>query len=206
MATGVSPDAAAGGPARAMELTIGGMTCASCAARVEKKLNKLDGVSATVNYATGTARVRFPAAMPATELISAVEQAGYTAALPLPAPGGRPPGDPPPEGIPSPQTPLGQRLLVSLALAVNIKASVFITSISFAIYLAARLAGPLLRDRRQQYRGTRGAQPHDGAYPRYAAGPTGTRVGTAMPRSGEPPEQMGRHIPSGLGWPGEPPD
>ena len=43
------------------ELRIGGMTCASCAARVEKKLNRLDGVTATVNYATETARVTFPA-------------------------------------------------------------------------------------------------------------------------------------------------
>jgi P-type Cu+ transporter len=87
--TGASPAAAPGGAVRAVELTIGGMTCASCAARVEKKLGKLDGVSATVNFATGTARVSFPAAMPATELISVVEQAGYTAAVPVP--GGRPP-------------------------------------------------------------------------------------------------------------------
>ena len=69
----VSPAAAPGSAVRAVELAIGGMTCASCAARVEKKLNKLNGVSATVNFATGTARVNFLAAMPATELISAVE-------------------------------------------------------------------------------------------------------------------------------------
>ena len=50
-----------GGPGGSVELAIGGMTCASCAARVEKKLNKLDGVTATVNFATETARVRFPA-------------------------------------------------------------------------------------------------------------------------------------------------
>ena len=84
MVTGVSPAAAPEGAVRAVELAIGGMTCASCAARVEKKLSKLDGVTATVNFATGTARVRFPAALPATELISVVEQAGYTAALPAP--------------------------------------------------------------------------------------------------------------------------
>ena len=89
MVTGVSPAAAPGGAVRAVELAIGGMTCASCAARVEKKLSKLDGVSATVNYATGTARVSFPAALPATELISVVEQVGYTAILPAP------PGEPP---------------------------------------------------------------------------------------------------------------
>ena len=90
-ARGASPAAAPGGAVRAVELTIGGMTCASCAARVEKKLSRLDGVTATVNFATGTARVSCPAAMPATELLSAVEQAGYTAALPA-LPGGEPAG------------------------------------------------------------------------------------------------------------------
>ena len=82
--TGASPAAAPGGAVRAVELTIGGMTCASCAARVEKKLSKLDGVSATVNFATGTARVRFPAELPVTDLVTVVEQVGYTAALPAP--------------------------------------------------------------------------------------------------------------------------
>ena len=55
------------------------MTCAACAVRIEKKLNKLDEVRATVNYATASARVTAPAAMPAAELIAAVERAGYTA-------------------------------------------------------------------------------------------------------------------------------
>ncbi len=49
-------------PAAEVELLIGGMTCASCAARVEKKLNRMDGVTATVNYATEKARVSYPAA------------------------------------------------------------------------------------------------------------------------------------------------
>ena len=52
----VAPD----GSGHSVELVIGGMTCASCAARVEKKLNKLDGVTATVNFATETARVSYP--------------------------------------------------------------------------------------------------------------------------------------------------
>ena len=56
-----TPAGAAGGAIRSAELVIGGMTCASCAARVEKKLNKLDGVTATVNFATETAPVTFPA-------------------------------------------------------------------------------------------------------------------------------------------------
>jgi P-type Cu+ transporter len=63
------------------ELTIGGMTCASCAARIERKLNGLDGVSAAVNFATETARVTFPATVTAEDLVSAVERAGYTAVL-----------------------------------------------------------------------------------------------------------------------------
>ncbi|MGH3250332.1 MAG: heavy-metal-associated domain-containing protein, partial [Trebonia sp.] len=64
------------------DLVIGGMTCASCAARVEKKLNRIDGVTATVNLATETARVSFPNALPVADLIAAVERTGYTAALP----------------------------------------------------------------------------------------------------------------------------
>ena len=70
------------GSGRSVELAIGGMTCASCAARVEKKLNKIDGVTATVNLVTETARVSFPGTVSPDELVMAVEQAGYTAALP----------------------------------------------------------------------------------------------------------------------------
>jgi zinc/manganese transport system permease protein len=85
--------------------------------------------------------------------------------------------------------------------ASNVKASVFITSVSFAIYLAARLAGPLLRDRRRRDRGTRRPQPHEVASPRYAADSADTSA-AGMPRGGKPPEQLDRHVPSGLGWPG----
>jgi Cu+-exporting ATPase len=67
-----------------VELDITGMTCASCAARIEKKLNKLDGVQASVNYATERALVSFDAAVPITDLITAVENAGYGAAVPTP--------------------------------------------------------------------------------------------------------------------------
>ena len=62
-----------------MDLAIEGMTCASCATRVEKQLTKLDGVTATVNLATETATVSFPAALNAGDLIAAVGQAGYRA-------------------------------------------------------------------------------------------------------------------------------
>ena len=72
------------------------MTCAACAVRIEKKLNRLDEVRATVNYATASARVTAPAAMPVAELIAAVERAGYTARSTAAAPGERPgaPSDP----------------------------------------------------------------------------------------------------------------
>ncbi|MGB6572632.1 MAG: heavy metal translocating P-type ATPase [Trebonia sp.] len=73
---------AAGPGIRETVLTIEGMTCAACAARVQKKLNGLQGVSAAVNYATGTARVTTPAGLPAQELVAAVERAGYTAREP----------------------------------------------------------------------------------------------------------------------------
>ena len=66
------------------DLVIGGMTCASCATRVEKKLNRLDGVTATVNLATETARVSFPGSLQVADLIAVVERTGYTAALPAP--------------------------------------------------------------------------------------------------------------------------
>ena len=64
---------------REIELLVEGMTCAACAARVEKKLGKLDGVRAAVNYATATALVTAPAGMPVQALTAAVAQAGYTA-------------------------------------------------------------------------------------------------------------------------------
>ncbi len=67
-----------------VELTVGGMTCASCAMRIEKRLNRLEGVTATVNYATERARVDFPAGVEPAQLIAAVEAIGYQAALPVP--------------------------------------------------------------------------------------------------------------------------
>ena len=70
-----------------LELPIAGMTCASCANRVERRLNKLDGVTATVNYATEKARVQFdPGAVAAADLVGAVEAAGYAATLPSSTP------------------------------------------------------------------------------------------------------------------------
>lgn len=70
-----------------VELQIGGMTCASCANRIEKKLNKLDGVTASVNYATEKARVSGPAGLDPQVLIAEVEKTGYTASVPKPTAG-----------------------------------------------------------------------------------------------------------------------
>lgn len=70
--------------APSVELEIGGMTCASCAMRIEKKLNRLDGVVATVNYATEKAKVQIPEGYDPALLVAEVEKTGYTAALPAP--------------------------------------------------------------------------------------------------------------------------
>ncbi|MFH9040059.1 heavy metal translocating P-type ATPase [Streptomyces sp. NPDC017966] len=75
---------AAGQPALSeVELLIGGMTCASCAARVEKKLNRMDGVTATVNYATEKARITYPPGTEIADLITTVVRTGYTAEEPV---------------------------------------------------------------------------------------------------------------------------
>ncbi|MEU1473557.1 heavy metal translocating P-type ATPase, partial [Streptomyces sp. NPDC005761] len=83
------------------ELTIGGMTCASCAARVEKKLNRMDGVTATVNYATEKARVAYGPGTGLADLIATVEKTGYTA-KPAPRPAPTPAAPTPPAPLPAP--------------------------------------------------------------------------------------------------------
>src|SRR6185295_10538108 len=74
-------------PTERVELPISGMTCASCANRIERRLNKLDGVTASVNYATEKARVEFdPGAVAPERLLEAVQAAGYEATLPAAEP------------------------------------------------------------------------------------------------------------------------
>ncbi len=85
MSTTTTPDKLT--DARSVELVIGGMTCASCAARIEKKLNKLDGVTATVNYSTEKAKVTYAGSVTPDDLITTIEATGYTAALPAPKAG-----------------------------------------------------------------------------------------------------------------------
>ncbi|HEV2256243.1 MAG TPA: heavy metal translocating P-type ATPase [Streptosporangiaceae bacterium] len=128
---------ATGPGARAVELGIGGMTCASCAARIEKKLNKVEGVTATVNFATETAHVSFPAGVSTGDLISVVERTGYTAALPavLPAvlPASRPAGLEAAGGPSSADQAalLRPRLLVSLALAFPVVVLAMVPALQF---------------------------------------------------------------------------
>ena len=101
-------------PLSDVELAITGMTCASCANRNERKLNKLDGVSATVNYATEKAKVSFPVTVSTDDLLRTVEAAGYAAALPTP-----------PDEVAAAEPerdPLLQRLLVSTALSIPVVA------------------------------------------------------------------------------------
>ena len=106
------------GEVRTAELSIGGMTCASCAARIERRLSRLGHVTATVNFATQTARVRFPAAVDAADLIAAIEQAGYTATLSAAADGTQAAAEE--ERAAAEMARLRRRLLVSLALAVPV--------------------------------------------------------------------------------------
>src|SRR5436305_12248969 len=72
-------------PDNALRLELDGMTCASCATRIEKKLNKLDGVEATVNFATEQATVRCDVDTPVEQLVAAVESTGYGARAARPA-------------------------------------------------------------------------------------------------------------------------
>ncbi|PRX98060.1 heavy metal translocating P-type ATPase [Allonocardiopsis opalescens] len=121
-----------------VELVIGGMTCASCAMRVEKRLNKLDGVTASVNYATEKAQVVFDGPPLATEeLIAQVEKAGYTAALPAPpaAPAAEDAG--PAE---DPVRPLRDRLLVSAVLSAPVVAMAMVPALQFTYWQWASLA------------------------------------------------------------------
>ena len=117
-----------------VDLEIGGMTCASCATRIEKKLNRLDGVTATVNYATEKASVAAPEGYDPAVLIAEIEKAGYTAALPARAQDAEPDaaGDPELDG-------LRTRLWVSVALTVPVIAMAMIPALQFTYWQWASL-------------------------------------------------------------------
>lgn len=130
--------------ATSVELEIGGMTCASCAMRIEKKLNRLDGVTATVNYATEKASVTVPAGVDTALLIAEVEKTGYTAVVPAPpAPAGaESDGEEPDREL----TALRQRLIASVVLTVPVIAMAMIPALQFTYWqwLSLALAGPVI--------------------------------------------------------------
>ncbi|WP_336320848.1 heavy metal translocating P-type ATPase [Streptomyces lavendofoliae] len=136
-----TPTTTTPGPAAEVELAIGGMTCASCAARVEKKLNRMDGVTATVNYATEKAKVTYAGGVRVADLIATVEATGYTAREPAP---------------PEPQDrqeepadelrPLRQRLITAVVLSVPVVAMAMVPAlqIEFWQWLSLTLAAPVV--------------------------------------------------------------
>src|SRR5215470_11095119 len=109
-----------------IELPISGMTCASCANRVERRLNKLDGVTASVNYATETASVDYDPAVEVEQLVAAVEAAGYAAVVPASGPEAEAAA---PESDPA--AGLRRRLVLSALLAVPVLAMSMIPALQF---------------------------------------------------------------------------
>lgn len=128
-----------------VELAISGMTCASCANRIERKLNKLEGVEATVNYATEKAKVSVPVGYDPALLIAEVESAGYTAIVPAPEPrrdtseGGHVADDPD-------LVSLRGRLIGSIVLTVPVIAMAMVPVLQFTYWQWASLAlaGPVI--------------------------------------------------------------
>ncbi len=125
--------------ANSVELEIGGMTCASCANRIEKTLNRIDGVTATVNYATEKARVDLPDGFDPATLIAQVEDIGYSAVLPAPPVAEPPAGDAPTADDPELRS-LRTRLVVSAVLAVPVIAMAMIPALQFTNWQWASLA------------------------------------------------------------------
>ncbi len=121
-----------------IELSISGMTCASCAGRIEKKLNKLDGVQADVNYATETAKVTFPAEMAPDELVAVVEATGYRATLPSQAPGEPGESDDGPAARDESAS-LRQRLVVCALLTVPVVLLAMVPAVQFDYWQWASL-------------------------------------------------------------------
>ncbi|WP_116245397.1 cation-translocating P-type ATPase [Nocardiopsis sp. FIRDI 009] len=120
-----------------VELAIGGMTCAACANRIERRLNRMEGVTASVNFATEKARVSFEGEPVAVdELVAQVEKAGYTATVPQPETG-------PEETTAEPDDParaLRDRALVSLLLSVPVIAMAMVPALQFTYWQWASLA------------------------------------------------------------------
>ncbi|HEX6418870.1 MAG TPA: heavy metal translocating P-type ATPase [Acidimicrobiales bacterium] len=133
---------------RQVTLDIQGMTCASCAARIEKRLNRLDGVTASVNYALEQASVTASEGVTPDDLVAAVEAAGYGARPAGPPPGsaGATPAGGPPDGDRDETEPLRTRLLVSLALTVPVVVLAMVPALQFTNWqwLSLTLAAPVV--------------------------------------------------------------
>ena len=131
-----------------VDLVVTGMTCAACAARIEKKLNRIDGVSASVNYATERAHVQFdPAVVGPDELVAAVEAAGYGALPPSNGPSGSDADNS--DSVTDPASrraaSLRIRLIVSATLGLPVLALSMITPLQFSYWqwVALALAAPV---------------------------------------------------------------
>ncbi len=133
---------------RSVELTLTGMTCASCANRIERKLNKLDGVRATVNYATEKASVTYDDAVAPEDLVATVESAGYGASLPAPEPADGDPTSATNTAIPERDhvAELRHRLVVSAALSIPVIAMAMIPALQFTNWqwLSLTLTAPVV--------------------------------------------------------------
>ncbi|MDQ1038521.1 Cu+-exporting ATPase [Streptomyces sp. V3I8] len=148
-ATAATTGAEGAGAVSQVELAVGGMTCASCAARVEKKLNRMDGVTATVNYATQKAKVAYADGVRVDDLIATVVRTGYTAAEPPPpqpstASGA---GEDPATARPDPElAALRERLLVCVLLAAPVVLLSMVPALQFDNWqwLALTLAAPVV--------------------------------------------------------------
>jgi Cu+-exporting ATPase len=128
-----------------VDLVIGGMTCASCAARIEKRLNKLDGVTASVNYATERARITVPDGISVDDLVAQVEGAGYTARVPEPT--ARSTGDDDTQAVEVDETaPLRTRLRISISLTLPVILLAMIPALQFDAWqwLSLTLAAPVV--------------------------------------------------------------
>ncbi len=142
--TSATPDLDLAQPTGEVEIKIGGMTCASCAARIEKRLNRLDGVTATVNYALEQAKVHYGGDLTPDDLVAQVEAAGYSAALPAPpVPAAEQAAAD--EAEADPTQALRTRFLASLALAIPVLAMAMIPALQFRNWqwLSLTLAAPV---------------------------------------------------------------
>ncbi|GAA3782822.1 heavy metal translocating P-type ATPase [Streptomyces chiangmaiensis] len=147
-ATQRTPSGTTPAPTHEVELSIGGMTCASCAARIEKKLNRMDGVTATVNFATEKAKVAYSDGVEVSDLITTVVKTGYTAEEPLP------PAPPTGDTLQNEATAaadrellsLRQRLLVSVTLSVPVVLMAMVSALQFDNWqwLSLTLAAPVV--------------------------------------------------------------